>query len=258
MSLPVNIKLGKKPPVTDPRVPRLSAIAGDRLPAPPTSTNWFAAVGSWPMLANDKVGDCVEAAVLHCIQQFSTYAGTPLTPTEQECLSFYSAATGYNPADPNTDQGSYVLGPDGVMNYWQVKGVTCGGKATYVDKYVQIKKKDTTEWKQAIWLFGGVLVGFLLPEAVFNDGYVWHTTSGPVAGGHEVWIDGYETIGNQTLYDLVSWGQRYRATEEFMVACLDECVAVVDDTELTARGVNAAGLDMAQLVKDMDIIRRQG
>jgi len=255
--MPIPFKLGKRPAMTDDRVPRMSQIGGQRLPPPPSTANWYAGIGTWPMLMNDEIGDCVEAAILHCVQQFSTYAGNPLTPTDAECLAFYRGATGYDPANAATDQGSYVLGPQGVMQFWTIQGAMCGGKLTKVDKFCQIRQKNPTEWKQGIWLFGGLLVGLMLPESVFDQGYIWRDATGPVAGGHEVWVDGYQMLAGSTFYDFVSWGQRYRMSESFMLSCVDETICVIDDTEINTRGKNAAGLDLAQLTHDMDLMRRQ-
>jgi hypothetical protein len=246
-------RLGKLSAVRDARIKRMS-IAAPNLPSPPLDANWFAAVSSWGMLGNDSVGDCVEAATLHCIQQFSTYAESPLIPTDAEALAFYEAATGYNPADPNTDQGSYVLGTGGTIQYWMTKGVTCGGQLNKATGFMQITQKNPTEWQQGIYLFGGLLTGLQLPEAIVAGDtvpFVWETFSGPVAGGHEVWINGYETLNSGRVYDLISWGKEYRATEEFLMNCVDEMVVVVDPAEISARGVDGANISMADLMSDI-------
>jgi hypothetical protein len=246
-------KLGKKHAVTDHRVKRMS-IAAPNLPAPPMDANWYAGMSNWGMLANDSVGDCVEAAVLHSLAQFSTYAGAPLVPSAEEALAFYEKAAGYNPEDPTTDQGSYVLGTGGVMEYWHTTGIMCGGILNKVEGFMQITQRDPTEWMQGIYLFGGLLVGLQLPEAIVAGDTVpgvWQDFQGPIAGGHEVWINGYETLNSGRYYDLVSWGQQFKATEEFLQRCMDEAVVVVDSVELNARGVNAGDLSMDQLMEDM-------
>jgi hypothetical protein len=86
--------------------------------------------------------------------------------------------------------------------------------------------------------------------------YLWHDFSGPVAGGHEIWINGYETLNMGRVYDLISWGGRYRATEDFLLHCMDEAVVVVDEVEINARGVTASGLSMAQLTTDMRMLNQ--
>jgi hypothetical protein len=248
--MPVTVKLGKKSPQADHRIMRMSKVSS-QLPAPPADTNWYAEIANWYMLGNDTVGDCVEAAVLHCIEQFSTYSGQPLIPDEAEAMSFYEAATGYTPTNSATDQGSYVLGNGGVIEFWNTKGVTCGGKLNKVQSFLQIVHKNVTEWQQGIFLFGGMLTGVQLPEVIVSGDTVpsvWQDFSGPVAGGHEIWINGYETLNSGRYYDLVSWGQQYKATEEFLLHVIDEAVVVVDPVEINARGVDANNVPLTELL----------
>lgn len=247
------VKLGKRRAIVDPRIPRMSVLTRGRLPPPPPSANWYAGVHSWGMLANDTVGDCVEAAGMHCLLQFSTYTGKALVPTDAETIAWYEA-TGYVPGNDATDQGSYVLGQDGMVPYWQSHGVVCGGRLNKVDGFTQIRRKNPMEWMQGIYLFGGMMVGLRLPEVIVADAaipFVWNDYSGPIAGGHEVWVNGYQSVGGARYYDLVSWGAMYRMTEAFMLNCVDEVVCVVDVAEINSRGVNAAGFSLAQLIADM-------
>lgn len=258
--MPVPYCLGKRPHRPDSRVPRLSVETRGRLPAPPASANWYAnsPKGGWGMLGNDGYGDCVEAAAMHCLEQFSAYAGSPIAATEQETLALYSAITGFNPSDPNTDQGTYVMGPGGLIEYWAKKSIVIGGIHNKVTGFLQITQKVPKEWQQGIWIFGGLLVGFSVPESLVSADtvpYIWRDFSGPSAGGHEVWVNGYETVNGTTYYDLVSWGRMYRATEEFLLHLVDETVVVVDQIEMSARGVNAGGFSMAQLLTDMWVLR---
>jgi len=260
--MPVPYRLGKLPHRPDSRIPRFSVQTRGRLPAPPSSANWYAnsPTGGWGMLGNDAYGDCVEAAAFHAVEQFSGYAGKPQIGTEHETLGLYSAITGFNPNDArNTDNGTYVLGPGGLIEYWAKHGITVGGVSNKVTGFLQITHKDPKEWKQGIWIFGGLLVGFAVPESLMSGDttpYIWQDYSGPQVGGHEVWVNGYETVGGTTYYDLVSWGQMYRATEQFLLNLVDETVVVVEPTEMNARGVNAAGFSMAQLLTDMWVLRQ--
>jgi hypothetical protein len=252
------MKLGKRAAVDDPRIPRMSVATQGKLPFPPANVNWYAAVGEWGMLGNDTVGDCVEAAGLHAMLQMSTYAGDRSIPTTADALKWYEA-TGWRPDDPSTDQGSYVLGPEGMLPWWHLNDVPCGGRTTRLDAFMQIKQKNVTEWRQGIWIFGGLLLGIQLPEAIVSGiqiPYVWSEFGGPIAGGHEIWVPGYQQNGSSRLYDLISWGQRFRATEEFLLNCVDECVVIVDNREMNKRGVNAAGLSYTQLTNDLKLINR--
>lgn len=251
--MPVKYCLGKRPARHDPRVP-LMTVAAPALQAPPPTADWYNKVTNWGMLANDTLGDCVEAAVLHSIEQFSTYAGAPVIPSSQEAVTFYADATGYTPSNPATDQGSYVLGSGGVMQYWLTKGVVCGGKSNKVKVFLQIARRNPYEWMQGIFTFGGMLTGIQLPQVIMSGNSVpsvWADYFGPIDGGHEIWINGYEMTSTGRVYDLVSWGQMYKATEEFLLHVVDETVVVVDPVEINARGVDAGGLTMDQLAADI-------
>lgn len=253
--MPVGLCLGKKPALPDRRVPRLSKH-GAGLPPPPPSANWWADVPVWGMLGNDSVGDCLDAAVLHMILMMTSYVspGAAPMPTTEEAIALYSANTGYDPAIPGTDQGSYVLGPAGLMQYWLVHGVTCGGVLNKPTAFLQITQPNPVEWQQAVSLFGGLLIGMQIPEGILDADtvpFVWADTTGPIAGGHEVLLVGYQQTPDGVLYDLISWGEHYRATEAFLLPVVDEAVCVIDPAFFGVSGVNPAGLDMAALMADM-------
>lgn len=249
------LMLGKLPARHDARVSKLRTMT--MLSPPPENANWYAAVGDWPMLGNDAVGDCVEAAVLHLIQQMSTYAEKPLMPVEAEALSFYSAATGYTPGNPSTDQGSYVMGPGGVMEHWLKNGVTCGGQITNVNAFLSLHHGDIGQLMEGVWYFGGVLTGIIVPKSLMEAEIVpevWEDFSGPILGGHEILINGYETLPSGVVFDLISWGKRYRATQAFLEHCMDEAVIAVDEVSINARGVDGHGMDLTQLTADMQAL----
>src|SRR5882757_1904530 len=61
---------------------------------------------TWGMLGNDKYGDCVWAGAAHETMLWNKEASKTVTFTDNEVLSDYSAVTGFNPSDPNSDQGT--------------------------------------------------------------------------------------------------------------------------------------------------------
>jgi hypothetical protein len=257
--MPVDVCLGKLPAMRDARIPRLSKHAS-LLPAPPASANWYADVASWGMLMNDQLSCCVEAAVMHLVYQQMCYTnpGAAPVPTDAEVLSFYELATGYSPNDPATDQGSYMLGNTSVMQFWTRSGVQCGGILNKPTAFLQVTQPEPIEWQQSVSIFGNLLIGLQLPESIVGGDtvpFVWADPTGPIAGGHEVLIVGYEKVAGETLYDLVSWGSLYRATEAFLLAVVDEAVTVLDPAFFSATGQNPAGLDLATLTADMDALR---
>ena len=254
------LKLGRLPAVADSRVPFLAELAAAKtLPAPPASVNFYADVGEWGMLGNNVLGDCVEACVGHATLQFTTYAGAPKVPTTAEATKLYSEVTGYNPANPATDQGTVIMGAGGMMEYWATNGVVFGGAKSLATAYAQVKLGDGALWfRQAIHYFGGVMIGINLPESIIAGAevpYLWSNPAGPIAGGHCVWLDGYETVGNVLYFDLVSWGTRYRMSLPFLRGTLEEAVAIYDPDSLNARGLDADDFDAAELLAAMAVIK---
>lgn len=252
-------KTGKLPARADHRVAFLDTMAGRLLP-PPDDINWYAAVGEWDMYGNDKYGCCVEAGTMHAIKQFAAYAENPLVnPTTADTLQFYTEATGFNPADPNTDQGSYVMGKGGTMELWHTNGVQVGTSRNKVEAYVQIGDRNLTLIRQAIWTFGGVLLGFNCPEYLVASPdvpYVWRDTKNvATAGGHEVWLNGCIRDGDEYLFDTISWGGRYRMTGEFIQAFSDEIVVAYDSISLNRQGLDGRGLPEAALLETMRDLR---
>ena len=103
------MKLGKKSFIEDKRDLlyrnyRLAAV----LPSRPKTFGHQNLISNWGMLGNDTVGDCVVAGSCHETMLWTAEGGKPATFTDANAISDYSAITGYNPNDPNTDQGTVV------------------------------------------------------------------------------------------------------------------------------------------------------
>lgn len=261
--MPVPYRTGKKPHVVDDRIPRMSTFFHHQpLPPAPAKSDWYSKVTNWGMLGNDTWGDCVEAAVLHWIMQMSAWVDpTPLVATTNEAEKFYEF-TGFDPLRQETDQGTYVLGNDGAMQWWMNRGVTCGGELNKATGFLQMKRKVPSEWQQGIYNFGGMLTGIQLPANILGGDRVpevWSQVNPEIDGGHEILINGYEDSPSMgKLYNLISWGEMYLATEAFLMQVVDETVVVIDPIEVDARGVNVQGLNMDQLAANMDLLRRAG
>ena len=61
-------------------------------------------------------GNCVWACFGHALKLWKAEAGQPINITGKEIVAAYSDCTGYNPDDPNSDQGGIELD---VLNYWR-------------------------------------------------------------------------------------------------------------------------------------------
>lgn len=246
---------GKREARHDPRVPRLSSLTTP-LPPPPLNSDWMADVPEWFMLANDQVGDCVFAAIMHFIRQQSCYSspGNGLVPTDAETIAAYSANTGYDPANPNTDQGSWVLGGGGALEYWAKTGIVCGGVLNKVSAYMALDVANPTEWQQGIDIFSGLMVGIKMPTRILEADtlpFVWDDPSGPYSGLHEIFLPAYRTVSGARMYDAITWGMPVRITEDCLRGLIDEAVCLYDSASLNANKVNAAGINEATLLDSM-------
>lgn len=240
------LKLGKLP--AQPARPKLrfSTIAS-ALEAPPATSDWLTEVQSWPMYGNDRYGDCVEAEMGHHVEQITGYGqGHPVLVADQAVLSAYGAITGFNPDDPNSDQGTVI---EDALSWWR-KGDGLSGHA--IVAYASVDVSNATEVKQAISLFGGLSMGFNFPASAmdqFNAGKPWDVVKGSrLEGGHCVLVGGYDT----SYFTCVTWGARQRMTPAFWRKYVDEAWVVIDDEMVSklsryGTGLHALGEEFASL-----------
>jgi hypothetical protein len=198
------------------------------LPAPPPSADWQNSMIQWPMYGNDSVGDCTCAAVGHVINQLTFYGiGTEYEPTTAHVLAMYSAITGYNPADPNSDTGAYC---QDVLAYWRKTGLE-GHK---IVAYAALDVSNLTEVHQAIAAFGSVYIGFNVTDAAeddFDAGKVWDVKKGANdLGGHCVPVGAYDAT-KKTLSG-VTWAEKFTMTEAYWKQNVDEAWVILDQDGL--------------------------
>src|SRR5213078_258313 len=105
------MKLGKLPHVPDDRDLKLADyLKTSVLPRPPKTFGHEKAfpVNGWETLGNDQYGDCVFAGAAHETMLWNAEAKHGVTFTDQSVLSDYSAVTGFDPHNPDSDQGTVV------------------------------------------------------------------------------------------------------------------------------------------------------
>lgn len=176
----------------------------------PSVVDYGSHVTSWPVALNDRLGDCTAADACHGIQVWSTYGqGQTVTPADADVVAFYSGSTGYNPADPSTDQGGNM---QDVCNYFLKTGMA----GHRIAAFFQVDPANADLLRAALWLFGGVSVGFPFPKSAmdqFDNGQPWDVVDGaPIEGGHDVLLVGMTAGGN---YRVVTWGRVQEVTPAF-------------------------------------------
>lgn len=246
----MNLKLGKRPRKFNSKTLFLSKyLTNDVLPSPPEKRAYEYSVppGTWGMLANDSVGDCVIAAMLHYIQAARSNNGEKVIFTESQALELYSAITGYKSGDPSTDNGTAWTD---ALEYWQTTG--CFGHKILGWAAIGLSLESL---RRGINLFGGVLIGTAVTESMMQQaqtGRPWNSPfEGEVLGGHGIPLVGYGREG-QTC---VSWGDLLQmdpaAPNEF-----DEAYCVITEDWMNAQGSSPSGLNIDELTKDLQLLRR--
>lgn len=242
------VRLGKLPPKKDKRTLQLARYLprGAKLPTPPAKVKRSQEVSSWPMYANDRLGDCTIATVGHCEQLWSTAAGAPETPAEQSVLEMYWATGDGSGSD---DTGRYELD---VLNYWRRTGF--GPDRETITAYAQVNVKRHDLVKLGVQLFGNVYIGIALPISAQRQ-QVWSVTRGADAvpgswGGHAVNVVDYDRTG---LW-VVTWGATLKMTWGFWSKYVDEAYVIVSPDWFKADGsspVDAGALKMDALMQDL-------
>jgi hypothetical protein len=209
------------------------------------------------MYLNDVIGDCVPAAAGHMVEQWTTYAGLPVIPTDADILKVYEDIGGYVPDDPSnpqtnaSDNGATMLD---MLNYWRKTGVA-GHK---ILAYVQVNPKNADEVRTAIYLFGNLFTGIQLPTSV--QGFErWIVPDGGMAspvgvpgswGGHCIPI----VADSPRSRTCVTWGGLLKMSPNFMLDYVDEAFAVLSLQWIEKNGLSPSHFNLAQLEADLKIV----
>jgi hypothetical protein len=239
------MKFGKHPARRLLKTLPLSNYANMGALAVPAVHAWERAI-DYGMLGNDEVGDCAIAGFKHLEMNWQAVAnaGTPYVVTTEQTLADYSAITGYNSADPTTDQGTDLIT---ALNWYKTKGAIAGWAS------VDLQNVDLV--KAACYVFGGLYIGFNVPQSMadeINNGIdpTWKYLPKDKASGegHCVSPLGYGRSG----FALCSWGKIYRPPWDFWMAWVDEAFALVSPLWLKQSGVSPTGLDINGLLADLE------
>ena len=210
----------------------------------------------WGMLANDRLGDCVIAMMLHSIEEFHLDAGTTVPAfTDADAIKLYSAITGYNPDDPNSDQGT---NESTAMTYWEHPGLpTSDGVDHQIVATVAVDPSNLNECRIAIDEFVALQIGIALPLSaqgqtewtVVGNGRTGHSAPGSW-GGHGI---PYREYDGET-FKCVTWGAELLLTVPFHEAYTQEAHVVVTKEMLDKTGVGPSGVAWDELIADINVL----
>ena len=223
----------------------------DPLPPVPTEFGLTDIPQSWGMYGNDTVGDCVIAGAIHETLLWTLNGFGKQAPfADSDGIKYYEQWTGYNPADPSTDQGTDMVAAAKIR---QKSGFADdAGTLHKIGAYLALTPGDTQELAEAAYLFGAVGVGVQFPSEwmdAFNNGQPWDAVRRPhLEGGHYVPVIGRRANGN---FVCVSWGKLQEITPAGYRQFSDEALAYVSQDYLGPDGESPLGFDINQLKADL-------
>jgi hypothetical protein len=252
------VKFGRRRPVArGPRLKLANYLRATLPPAPPTAD--FSPEGQ-PALSNvylnDRLGDCVIAGAYHVVATETGNAGKLFTATTDQIIKDYSAIGGYDPADPNSDQG---CDEPTALNYWVARGFANGTKPL---GWVEVDATNRDELTSAMFLFENLYFGAELPDAWINpfpdgNGFTWDAAGPPVPeNGHCVIGVGYTdkgvTIDTWGLLGCLTWN----ALGKYFTPLANGAAYVLLTPDQLAKGQSRTpnGVDWASLIADFDTI----
>lgn len=224
-----------------------------KLPPVPPNFGHDKLVADYGMLANDRAGCCVWSGAAHETMLWNAMAGRTVHFTDTDVLEDYTAVTGYNPADPSTDQGTDMVT---AAEYRQKTGVRDNTGARHkIAAYLAIDATKLDQLWAAAYLFGAVGIGIQLPDSAetqFDAGQEWTVVPGSQnSGGHYVPLSGRK---NGILY-IVTWGKLQPVSLGFLQTYVDEAVAYCSE-EALVNGKSLLGFDSAALLADLGSMQK--
>jgi hypothetical protein len=252
-TLPPSPRLGLILDATHKPALKLSDYIRPAVAKPPAAVSRPHPGFQWGMLANDRLGDCVIAMMLHSIEDFHLDADTPAPAfTDADAVSIYSAITGYNPNDPNSDQGT---NESTAMSYWEQHGLkTSDGQPHQIVATVAVDPSDLNECRIAIDEFVDLQIGIALPLTaqgqtewtVVGNGHSGKSAPGSW-GGHGIPYREYDA----DTFKCVTWGQELLLTVPFHQAYAQEAHVVVTTEMLDKQGIGPSGVAWDELIADI-------
>jgi hypothetical protein len=153
------------------------------------------------ILANDRLGDCTAAGACHIVEAVTAASQLDVVLEEGDAIDFYEQSTGYNPADPSTDQGGDEIT---VLTSWRDKGI--GGKHK-ITGWLSVDEKNVALIRSILAVFGPVLYfGVELVDSYMAlakpGGFVWDVGMPDPSDGHCIVGVGANDAGVQ----IDTWG----------------------------------------------------
>ncbi len=255
----MSLKFGCVPPVVPPHLDQEHWQMADyvTLAAPPQIVDYtqWTPWDEWGVLGNDRLGDCVPAAMAHllmCDTSISWGGNEAGMLTQAEIERVYWAITGGRDvgvaiADLLLWMGINYGSSGGMNDVWGYSERILGSAA--------IDPRNVEHVKLGISEFGGVMVGFYVTPSMmrsFRKNGVWFPPSRRTkshGSPHCVPLLGYSAYGPVG----VSWGHRFQATWDWFThpGTVFETHATIAKRWLDRGGISPGGIDGRQLLADL-------
>ena len=147
------------------------------LPTPPAAFDW-SRIRNKPLVygmnGNDKWGDCVFSSACHHVGTWSGNTGDEQIAAESDAVGAYTAFTGFDPADPSTDNGASMLI---TATQWRTKPIF----GHTIAAFASVDRRRLDLVAAAAYLFGGLWIGWALPIA-WQGADAWDVPPGGAVG----------------------------------------------------------------------------
>lgn len=223
-----------------------------KLPKPPAGKfgRYPLVKGKWGMLGNDDYGDCVWAGGAHEDMIFNSMGGRKIAYQTKDILSCYRDVTGFDPAVPDSDQGTDMKQ---AASYRRKTGLLAiDGTRQMIDGYMALKVGNVEQIEVCTYLFGACGIGVQMPSNAmdqFDAAEPWHRTTQrtSIEGGHYIPHVGRNSVHEQLV---VTWGRIQGVTDDWLAHYMDEGVAYLDFSILDAlKNTSPDGFDQQALQK---------
>jgi hypothetical protein len=199
----------RRPVARGPRLALRNYLDLSKLLAPVPDCDYSSAPGLTDVLANDSLGDCTCAGVLHALEAINNAAGQPVTFTAAQAIALYSAACGYVVGDASTDNGGDELT---VLDYVAEHGVDGNGFHQIIGS-ILVDATNPLECRWALYNLCNLYYGVGLPDAWLSpwpsNGATWDVGTADPNNGH-CFVANKSVGGN---FGIDTWGESLLITQ---------------------------------------------
>jgi hypothetical protein len=245
---------GRKAIIGRPRFHLKKYLTTIDIPLPPVSTDYSKNnISLSQIYRNDVLGDCVIAMILHGLGNVLAASGQPVFIASDTQVDTLYGQCGYN-GNENTDEGC-----DETQVAQNMTALNSFPNGANLLGFLGFDATDETLFKQMLWLFGGIYVGFGIPKAYINmmntmqNGFVWSLAGPAIASnGHAILICDYNADGGIAATWAMTGTWEWDAITYYCVQPQggQAIVPVYSDWVASAQAQAPNSLDWSQLLAD--------